>query len=80
MIELFAEYGLFLAKTITILVFIWLLMVLIFTYSKKSQKDDHFEITNLNKKYKNMADSLRFSLLPKKELKKAKNKRKQEIK
>ncbi len=80
MIELFAEYGLFLAKAITILVFIWLLMVLMFSYSKKSQKDDHFEITNLNKKYKNMADSLRFSLLPKKDLKKAKKERKQEIK
>ena len=80
MIELFAEYGLFLAKAITILVFVWLLMVLIFSFSKKSQKDDHFEITNLNKKYKNMADRLHFSLLPKKDLKKAKKERKKEIK
>ncbi|NOQ50005.1 MAG: protease SohB, partial [Nitrosomonadaceae bacterium] len=42
MIELFAEYGLFLAKTITVLVFIWLLMLLIFSFSKKARSDDHF--------------------------------------
>jgi serine protease SohB len=80
MIELFAEYGLFLAKTITVLVFIWLLMLLIFSFSKKARSDDHFEITNLNKKYKNMADSLRFSLLTKKDLKKAKKENKKELK
>ncbi len=80
MIELLAEYGLFLAKAITMLVFIWILMILIFSYSKKSQKDDHFEIINLNKKYKDMADSLRFSLLPKNDFKKAKKERKKEIK
>jgi len=80
MIELFSEYGLFLAKAITVLVFIWLLLVLIFSLSKKSHGDDHFEITNLNKKYKNMANSLHFALLPKKDLKKAKKERKKELK
>ncbi|MGH1538032.1 MAG: protease SohB [Gammaproteobacteria bacterium] len=80
MIELFAEYGLFLAKTITILVFIFLLILIIFSFSKKAKDNDHFEISNLNKKYKNMADSLRFSLLPKKELKKALKKNKKQRK
>lgn len=80
MIELFAEYGLFLAKAVTVLIFIWLLMILAFSFSKKAKGDDHFEITNLNKKYKNMADTLRFSLMPKKELKQAKKERKKENK
>ena len=80
MIELFAEYGLFLAKAVTVLIFIWLLMMLAFSFSKKAKGDDHFEITNLNKKYKNMADTLRFSLMPKKELKQAKKERKKENK
>ena len=69
MIELLAEYGLFLAKAITILVFIGLILMMLFSFSKKAKGADHFEITNLNKKYKKMADTLRFSLLSKKELK-----------
>ena len=80
MIEIFTEYGLFLAKAITILVFIWLLLALIFSFSKKAKGDDHFEITNLNKKYKNMADSIRFALLPKKQLKQALKEKKKESK
>ncbi len=71
MIEFFTSYGLFFAKALTSLIFIWLLLVLIFSFSKKAKGDDHFEVTNLNKKYKNMADSLRFALLPKKQLKQA---------
>ena len=80
MIEFFAEYGLFLAKAITILVFIALLFILIFSFSKKVRGDDHFEITHLNKKYKAMEDTLRFSLLSKKSLKKAKKEQKKEDK
>ena len=71
MIEILSEYGLFLAKAITILVFLAILLMMVFSFSKKAKGDDHFEITNLNKKYKKMADALRFSLMPKKELKQA---------
>ena len=71
MIELAADYGLFLAKAVTILVFIGLVLMMLFSFSKKAKGEDHFEITNLNKKYKKMADMLRFSLLSKKELKQA---------
>ena len=80
MIEFLTSYGLFFAKALTALIFIWLLMMLIFSFSKKAKGDDHFEITNLNKKYKNMADSLRFALLPKKELKQALKEKKKEKK
>ena len=80
MFEFITEYGLFLAKAVTILIFIWVLVSLIFSFSKKARGDDHFEITNLNEKYNSMADTLRSSLLPKKELKKAKKQRKKETK
>lgn len=72
MIEFLSEYGLFLAKSLTLLVFIWLVASLLFSFSKKSRSIDHFEVTHLNEKYKAMSDTLRFSILPKKELKKAK--------
>jgi len=78
--EFISDYGLFLAKAITILLFIVALISIIFSFSKKSRADDHFEITNLNNKYKNIADSLRFSLLSKQELKKAKKQNKSEKK
>ncbi len=80
MAEFFIEYGLFLAKTVTILAFIWLLISITFSFSKKAREEDHFEIINLNDKYKSITDTLHFSLLSKKELKKAKKQQKKEIK
>lgn len=80
MIEFISEYGLFLAKALTLLIFIWLLISLIFSFSKKVHAEDHLEITHLNGKFKSMSDSLRLSILPKKELKKAKKQRKKEAK
>ena len=80
MIEFISEYGLFLAKTVTVLIFLWILISILFSFSKKALGDDHFEITHLNKKYESMADTLRHSLLPKKELKKLKKQRKKETK
>ncbi len=80
MIEFLTEYGLFFAKAITALIFIWVLMMLAFSFSKKARSHDHFEITHLNKKYKNMSDRLRFALLSKKDLKKVKKENKKERK
>ena len=80
MIEFMTEYGLFFAKAFTILIFIWVLMMIAFSFSKKARGDDHFQITHLNKKYKNMGDRLRFALLSKKDLKKAKKETKKEHK
>lgn len=80
MMEFISNYGLFLAKAITILLFLFALISIILSFSKKSRADDHFEVTHLNKKYKSISDSLRFSLLSKKELKKAKKQTKSEAK
>ncbi len=80
MMEFLVDYGLFFAKAITILIFFAILVVLIFSFSKKGKGEDHFEITNLNKKYKTTAATLRFSLLSKKDLKTAKKEHKKEAK
>lgn len=80
MVDFISQYGMFLAKTVTILLAIWLIAILLFSLSKKARSGDHFEINHLNEKYRSMSDTLRFSLLPKKELKKAKKERKKEAK
>ena len=80
MIDFFSNYGLFLAKAATVLVFIWILMSIAFSFSKKAREEDHFEIINLNKKYKSMSDALRIAVLQKKDLKKIKKERKKEKK
>ena len=80
MIEFIFNYGLFLAKALTILVFIWMLISLAFSFSKKARSDDHFEIICLNERYRSMSDILRYSLLSKKEVKKVKRQRKKDLK
>ncbi len=80
MLEFISEYGLFLAKALTVLVFIWILVSLLFSFSKKARGDDHFEVTHLNRKYKSLKDILFSSLLPKKELKKTRKQAKKEFK
>lgn len=80
MIEFISQYGLFLAKVVTVLLAIWLIASLFFSLSKKARSGDHFEINHLNEKYRSMSDTLRFALLPKKELKKSRRERKKEFK
>ena len=50
MMEFVFNYGLFLAKAATILIFIWLLLSLIVSLTHKPQEKDHIEIKNLNDK------------------------------
>lgn len=78
MIEFISQYGLFLAKVITVLLAIWLAASMLSSLSKRARSSDHFEINFLNEKYTSMSDTLRFSMLPKAELKKAKKARKKE--
>ncbi|MYB88751.1 MAG: protease SohB [Proteobacteria bacterium] len=78
MLEFISEYGLFLTKVLTILIFVWIVISLLSSLSKKSRAVDHLEITHLNKKYKSMADTLLLSLLPKKEFRKTRKQSKKE--
>ena len=69
MMEFFSNYGLFLAKAITILIFLWVLISLIVSVAHKPQDDDNVEIKNLNKKFENLKLLMQRSLLSKKEAK-----------
>ena len=69
MIEFATEYGLFLAKTTTIVVGIIVIIAAAVAMSKKAKTPEKLEVHNLNEKYESMANVLNTQLLPKKELK-----------
>lgn len=66
MLELLAEYGLFLAKVVTIvvaLVFIIASAANTAQSSRERPNDGHIQVKNLNDRYQNMRDSLRHAIL-----------------
>lgn len=67
--EFFFEYGLFLAKAVTFLVFIWLLLSLIVSLAYKPQEQDQIEIKSLNKKFEDVKLLMQKSMLSKKQAK-----------
>ena len=71
MTAFFAEYGLFLLKTITIVVAIIVVIGTIASASKKSGAQESLEIEDLNKKYKALANSLKHAVMKKADWKKA---------
>ncbi len=80
MIEFLSEYGLFLAKTLTIVVGILLVVGVSITLSKKAKAQEKLEVSNLNEKYESMANVLNSSVLSKKALKQISRKKKAEKK
>ena len=75
MTEFLAEYGLFLLKTITIVVGFVVVVIVIASAGRKAAGEG-LEVENLNKKYESLADSLRAAILSKGEFKKAAKKKK----
>ena len=69
MMEFLANYGLFLAKAVTLLIFIWLLLSLLISLAHKPQDQDNIEIKNLNRKFDQLKLLMQKSLLSKKQLK-----------
>lgn len=62
--EFIAEYGLFLAKIVTVLVALGVVVALIATSSKATSKEKgHFEITSLNEKFQHMEDAINEAIL-----------------
>ncbi|SFI44011.1 protease SohB [Nitrosomonas sp. Nm34] len=82
MSEFFISYGLFLAKTVTIVIAI-IAVALFFAFMssrKRSGKKEFIEIKKLNKKYDDMAMAMNASILHKKGLKKYLKEEKEKIK
>ena len=72
MIEFLSEYGLFLAKAVTIVIAVLIVVGGVFALSMRSQgkQKEHIEVNHLNERYDNMALSLQSAILPKKAFKK----------
>ena len=69
MTEFFAEYGLFLLKTVTIVVALIAIIGAIAAASRKSASHEGLEVENLNKKYRALAQGLKKEVLKKADLK-----------
>ncbi len=79
--EFLADYGLFLAKVLTLLVGIGVIIALAANASKAMGKDKgHLEVTSLNDELQKVEETLGDSLLPANELKAAKKARKKQDK
>jgi serine protease SohB len=79
MAEFFADYGLFLLKTLTIVIAIIAVMAAGAAAQRKAGHEG-LEVENLNKKYRGMADALRKAISSKDERKQAAKERKKEDK
>jgi serine protease SohB len=80
--DAFIDYGLFLAKTATLLIGIGLLLLVLVRSRRGGRTDgDHLEVTDLNDRYRSMARQLKRASMPKKDfLKLLKSDRKAEKK
>jgi len=70
MIEFFAEYGLFLLKTVTIVAAIVVVIVTAAAAGKKASHHEGLEVENLNKKYLEVASALKQAVMSKADWKK----------
>ena len=64
--ELLTNYGLFLAKTFTLVGALIIIISFLYSASKKQKKLDTLEVENLNDKYKRMKDIVEKEILLKK--------------
>ena len=80
MIEFLAEYGMFLAKTLTIVVGVLLVVGVSVALSKRTKTPEKLDVLNLNEKYESMAKVLNSTVLPKKALKQITKEKKAEKK
>lgn len=70
MTAFFTEYGLFLLKTVTIVVALVVIIGAIASASKKASTQEGLEVENLNKKYQALAHALKQAVLKKADMKK----------
>ncbi|OGT31054.1 MAG: protease SohB [Gammaproteobacteria bacterium RBG_16_51_14] len=80
--EFITEYGMFLAKFMTIVLGLVIIAAGIFLFIMRARAggEEHLDIKNLNQKYETMSLILNSQVLPKKEFKKVMKERKQEHK
>jgi len=82
MAEFLSNYGLFLAKTATVVVAFGLILAMLASVPRRGRRQagEHLEVTNLNEKYRKLAGALRTAVLPKKAVKRVRKSDKAERK
>ena len=80
MSEFFLEYGLFLAKTVTLVVAILVVVGFAVATSRKAREEGGMRVKSLNARYRDLTDAVRREVLPKKAMKAALKARKAEEK
>ena len=78
--EFVSEYGMFLAKAATIIIFIWMLLSLAVSFAHKPHDEDQIEINDLSDRFKNTKLQMQRQLLSKKEVKELAKQQKREKK
>lgn len=82
--EFLSDYGLFVAKAATLIVCLIIVLSILMAFRQREHRSEkgHIEVTKLNERFENMAETLKHAALPpeelKRELKADKKKRKQE--
>jgi len=66
MVDILMQYGLFLAKAVTIIITIAIIIMLGMSLSKRGRPQEKLEVDNLNQKYDSMALALKRSVLSRK--------------
>ena len=80
MMEFVLQYGLFVAKTVTIVVAVGVLVVFAASLSRRGRQPDRLQVTRLNDRYQNLKQVLEASILPRRSFKAGEKARRQERK
>jgi serine protease SohB len=80
MMEVVLQYGLFVAKTATVVVAVGVLVALVTGLSRRGRQPDRLQVTRLNDHYRSLKQALEASILPRKSFKAEEKTRRQERK
>ncbi|MFQ5551674.1 MAG: protease SohB, partial [Gemmatimonadales bacterium] len=70
MVDIFMQYGLFLAKAVTIVVAVGTILILGVALSRRRRPTERLEVKSLNRKYEIMAQTMRRGVLSRKDYRK----------
>src|SRR6266536_3456937 len=77
MTDILMQYGLFLAKALTVVVLAWAILAIFVSMShRRSRPPERLEVKSLNEKYEEMSDILKEAMLSKKQFKRVLKERK----
>ncbi|MGI9333440.1 MAG: protease SohB [Gammaproteobacteria bacterium] len=80
MIEFLAQYGLFLAKALTVVVAVAAIAIVIAVTARREKREAHLKVKHLNARYRELKETLEHELLSKKQIKAKLKARKKEDK